>query len=375
MTRKIKNSWWVDFRVEGTRYRKRSPINTERAAKEYESALRQRVVRGEPLTAKAASHAPTFADFSAHWFKTYAVANNKPSTQWSKDVILRNHLVPAFGKFRLDAITGDAVEQYKVAKRAGGLCAKTVNGHLAVLARCLRSGVEWGAFRGGPAIRLLKTAPPPFKFLTREQSAALIAHVHPAWRAMVLLALRTGLRIGELRALRWIDVNLPGKHLMVRRAVVKNVVSTPKNNRERLVPLTDDALDVLGTLTREHELVFHNLAGEYVPEVTCTKALHRQFRRAGLPPFGWHTLRHTFATQLACAGVPLHVIQNLLGHSTIHMTLRYAHVMPSAVSGALAVLNQVWATPPAPPLTGNPWATHAATTTSLAPASGQTWAQ
>src|SRR2546425_7774466 len=81
-TRKIRNSWWVDFRSEGVRYRKRSPENSHAGAKAYELLLRQRLVHGEPLDAHKEDEGPpipTFQEFSEKWYKTYVLTNNKPS--------------------------------------------------------------------------------------------------------------------------------------------------------------------------------------------------------------------------------------------------------------------------------------------------------
>lgn len=114
--RKIRNSWWVDFRIEYKRYRKRSPENSRRGAEAYEVTLRQRLARGESLTPQPLVERPTFADFSDEWFATYAQTNNKPSEQRSKESTLRLHLKPMLGRRRLDDITNRLIEEYKAAK-------------------------------------------------------------------------------------------------------------------------------------------------------------------------------------------------------------------------------------------------------------------
>src|SRR3990167_6560006 len=145
-TRKIRNSWWVDFRFDGLRYRKRSPENSQPGARAYELLLRQRISRGKPLNGRdddPAIPVPTFKEFSEKWYKTYVLTNNKPSAQNSKRYVLRAHLVPFFGRMTLSEITSLHIEQFKGAKLEADLAAQTVNNLLTVLGKCLRCAEEW----------------------------------------------------------------------------------------------------------------------------------------------------------------------------------------------------------------------------------------
>src|SRR5260370_27319321 len=104
--RKLKGSYWVDFRHRGCRYRKRSRLNSQAGAKEDEATLRGRLVRGEALdTRDAVRRDPTFSEFAAHWFDTYVRTNNKPSEVYAKQGILRRFLIPIFGSKRLSQVT------------------------------------------------------------------------------------------------------------------------------------------------------------------------------------------------------------------------------------------------------------------------------
>src|SRR2546428_719704 len=95
--RKLKGSYWVDFRHRGVRYRKRSPLNTRPSARDYEVTLRKRLAAGEPLDEReAVVQDTTFGEFAAHWFETYVRPNNKLSEQCAKEMILRRHLMPRF---------------------------------------------------------------------------------------------------------------------------------------------------------------------------------------------------------------------------------------------------------------------------------------
>lgn len=247
--RKIRNSWWVDFRGEGIRYRRRSPENSQAGAKAYELLLRQRIARGEPLNGHEEDQGPplpTFKEFSEKWYNTYVLTNNKPSGQDSKRASLRAHLVPFFGGMKLPEITSLHIEQFKAAKLESGLLPQTVNNHLTILGKCLRCAEEWGELQHVPKMKSLKVPPQRFDFFSRDESERLLSAIEgPMWYALVLLALRTGLRVSELLGLEWCDIDFDRQLLSLRRSIVRGIVSSPKNNRERHVPLTPQLGQVL----------------------------------------------------------------------------------------------------------------------------------
>jgi integrase len=157
---------------------------------------------------------------------------------------------------------------------------------------------------------------------------------------MIVVGLKTGLRQGELLALRWDDVDLVTGRLVVRRAVARGVVGTPKGRRRREIPLSGEALGVLKAHRHlRGELVFcHEHGGMLEPDRT-NRALWRACRKAALRRIGWHTLRHTFASHLVMRGVPLKAVQELLGHESIQMTMRYSHLTPDVRRDAVELLD------------------------------------
>jgi integrase len=353
-TRRIRNWWWVDFRANHTRYRVRSPENSQAAAKAYEAVLRRRLAAGEPLKpAPPPPTSPTFAEFSAEWFETHVRTNCKPSSQRSRAHVLKNHLVPFFGTSRLTDITTGRAEQYKTAKVREKLSPKTINEHLGILGKCLRDARDWDKPAAHPKLKPLRLQKPSFDCLKEEEAKRLLAAMTSTrWRAMATLALHTGLRRGELFGLRWQDVELENANLVVRQSIVEGIAGPPKNYRERSVPLDQAALDALALMPRTHELVFHRGNGRPLTCSTAQGALHRACLRASLRSIGWHAFRHTFASWLATAGVPVPSIQALLGHSTITMTMRYTHIASSALRDAVSVLD-----PRRPNVSPNFWAT------------------
>ncbi|MDZ4328227.1 MAG: site-specific integrase [Pseudomonas sp.] len=144
---------------------------------------------------------------------------------------------------------------------------------------------------------------------------------------LVLLAINTGLRRGELLSLRWADVDLDGKLLTVR-------AEQAKSGRQRHVPLNAEAHAVLHSWKQQG-----NGDAQIFQPVDVKTAWNSLMRKAGVADFRFHDLRHTFASKLVTKGVDLNTVRELLGHGDIKMTLRYAHLAPAHIAAAVARLS------------------------------------
>ncbi len=214
------------------------------------------------------------------------------------------------------------------------LSKRTVDVSLARLKRMFTLCVDWGLCTQNPAakVRLFREDPKRVRYLTEEEEARLMKACSPYLRQVVTFALHTGMRRGEILGLRWQDVDL-------RNAVATIPAARAKGRRDRYVPLNTDAMDILAAIPTPLDrsaLIFANSAGN----------LNENFRRhwqaaieqSGLEDFRFHDLRHTFASRLVMAGVDLAVLRDLLGHRDFEMTLRYAHLAPSHLRAAVAIL-------------------------------------
>src|SRR5262249_24480479 len=160
--RKIKNSWWIDFRHNHTRYRKRSPENSKAGAEAYEAVIRQKLARGEEIVSskeinKQKEQNQSFEKFAWTWFSSYVVANNKPSAIENKRSILKTTLIPSFGHIPIGQINTMKVEQFKSKMISEGLANKSINNYLTVLNTCIKAAEEWIGLKSVPKIKLLKT--------------------------------------------------------------------------------------------------------------------------------------------------------------------------------------------------------------------------
>ena len=245
--RKLRASWWVDFRHAGTRYRIRCPENSRTGALAYEAELRRRLARGLDLgpaetdEPSQARRSRTFSEHSVHWLGTYVATNNKPSSARDAETILKLHLRPSFGNKACGTISTDDVENFKRKLLNTGRSAKTINNILTVLRSCLKAAEEDKVIDGLPKIKLLRLPPQTFDFLTFEESEKILsAPVPPLWKGAILCALRTGMRRGEICGLQWSDINLATRTLTIRHSLVEGVLGSPKNYKWRVVPIEDE---------------------------------------------------------------------------------------------------------------------------------------
>jgi integrase len=277
-----------------------------------------------------------FGDFTKQWFETHVRTNNKEREQDNKEMILRLHLVPFFGGMKLGDITTAHVERLKGNLLSKGLAGKTVNNCLAVLNKCLHDACDWDLIQKTPRIRLLKVSPQSMDYLTEVEMTRLLSdNVEPQWRLMALCALRTGMRVGELCALNWTNVDFERQQIAVCHSVSKGRLCSPKSNKTRYIPMADDLYAALSQARRKTGTVFPPTEGGYLTHSMTRKALVRMCKRTGLRIIGWHALRHSFASCLVSRGISLYVVQQLLGHSNVTTTMRYSHLAPSTMRDAV----------------------------------------
>lgn len=315
--------------------RRLSPVQTKRGAERYERQRREEILNPTPVRIDA----PTLAEFWGEYVG-YAETNRKAATVLAKKSMMRLHLLPVFGSRKLDEIDRRSLESYKVRKAKEGLAAKTINNQLTALRSILTTARDWGQVEQLPVFEWLKTEKPDFDFFDFDEAERLIAGADPGlWQTMVLVALNTGMRFGELMAWRWDDVDLQARRMRVARNWSAGVISSPKGGRPREAPLNSRVVAALKSWRHlRGELVFCREDGSMIPHAQMTRPLWRACRRAGLRRVGWRVLRHTFASHLVMRGVPLKAVQELMGHATMDMTLRYAHLSPNVSRDAVEAL-------------------------------------
>ena len=277
----------------------------------------------------------SFREFvESHW-KPNLLPTFKRSTSRGYDFQLRKYLVPVFGETNLAAITRQMIQGF-VAQMGQKLAPKSVALAKNCLSKVLSTAMEWGYIESNPAtgVRLPPLAVQEERIaLSPEQLQRLLASLEEPCKSMVLLAALTGLRRGELFALRWGAVDFERKMIRVRESVYEGHFSTPKTRSSiRNIPM-GEALELIFVKLRPKNaaastLVFASEKGTPLyPENILKRVIHPACEHLNLPKVGWHNLRHTSATLLH-EQEPLRVAQAILGHSDLQTTLGYTHALP-----------------------------------------------
>lgn len=278
----------------------------------------------------------TFAEFLAIW-RTLVYPTFKPSTQHGYNVVLRKHL-SEFGGRSLGNLTKMEIQSFVTRKFAQDLGWQTVRNLWIVLSSVLDSAVEYGYLAVNPAHRVKFPPQPPAaerRILTAREFRKLLEELHEPFRTMVALCTLTGLRIGELCALRWQSVDFLGRTLKVSESVFQGKFTRPKGNRERVVPIGKLGCRLLRNyrLTRHptapDDLVFSTATGRPCREAQIGyRVLSPAAERVGLGRITCHHLRHVHSSVLHDLGTPAKIIQKQLGHARVETTLNiYTHAI------------------------------------------------
>lgn len=351
----------------GKRYRigRADAVKPDAARRKAKEILNAAYLGDDPMQDKRNAKAHTLETFVDEVYAPWTEATMRTAAETVRS--LKKNF-PDLQRKKLHEITPWLVEKWRSARLKANAQPATVNRALDNLRAAMARAVEWGFLAENPLAKVKRTktdTAAPIRYLAEgEEAALLIALVDRekriraerasanAWRAergyplhpdlrsctfadhlrpIVLLSLNTGMRRGELFSLDWQDVDLDRAVLTVRGLHAKS-------KKTRHLPLNAVALEAL-TRWREQSqsgLVFPSRTGERLTNVQ--KSWASVLSAAGITSFRWHDLRHHFASKLVMAGVDLNTVRELLGHSTITMTLRYAHLGPEHKAAAVARL-------------------------------------
>jgi integrase len=340
--------WRFRGEYKGKPYSGSSPKanNTKKAAEKLEKDLL------EKLAARVfVGDMPTVMEF-VEKFLGYQATHTAALTQSNQTIHLRQHVVPHIGRMHIDDVHRETVDDLKTRWGKDGAMPRTINARLDTLQTMFSMAEEWRYLATTPTIKRLKVPTDTPRFFTQEEAHAILESAQPQWRSMILVGLRTGLRIGELRGLQWGDIELQRAVLQVRRTDPGRPdmsPNAPKGKRERTVPLTPDAAAALAVIrpakaaARDWVWPAFDWRGKKRlgsrSASGCFHGIRVAIDKAGIvevegDEVAWHTLRHTFASWLVLRGVSLRIVQDLLGHASIRQTERYAHLVPNATHHA-----------------------------------------
>jgi integrase len=325
---------------------KRAPSTSDGLTRSLaEAELRKMIGAIGPIAAR--NERVTIAEVGELLVARLQAMGRKRATIETYESCVRVQLSPFFGNRRLDKIGRREIEQFMAHMARTGRSPKTTLNALGILHSIFEYARREGWVVANPCTLVDKprvdSSNPDIRFLEREELEALLRSVPDddlghVERRMYLTAAMTGMRQGELLALRWRDVDWPARRVRVRRNFVRGEFGTPKSKRSsRSVPLADRVAGELDQLHQEarwrgdDDLVFaHPHTGKPIDRSKLLKRFKAALKRGDVREVRFHDLRHTFGTRMAAQGVPMRALQEMLGHRDFKTTLIYADYAPSA---------------------------------------------
>ena len=327
------------------RYRRDASVQSLLAAEREERRLRTKLAADGAVIIddagdRRSSTTPTFEQVAREYFEVFAPSHLKPTSIAGYQRVVNGVLIPKLGMTPIDRIEPLAIRQIDadlVRRGRSGSTRRNVQSVLRSILRryCVEAGLSR---RAAQAARAAARGRQGDAGDQRRGAREAIAAAEPHERLAIMLGAYAGLRAGELRGLRWCDVDLDDGHLVVRRNLCRGVVSTPKSGHERMVPIVPALRAELEAQKRGRleDPVSRGVRGTLWPEYGLLKAFRSACKRAGVPSYRFHDLRHAFVTGVFRAGGSAPVVQALAGHLHLTTTQRYAHADRSDLAAAMA---------------------------------------
>lgn len=326
--------WWMTITYQRKQVRRSTGTSDRRLAEAVLAKVRVKIVEGRFFDTLE-ERERTFGEMMERYLKERTIRKAPGSIQ--RDQQCLKHLLPYFGGRVLAEITPKLISAYKATRYEKGAAPATLNKELGLMKSAFNVAIrEWEWCRENPVRRIAmeQVHNQIDRWLTADEEKRLL-DASPTWlKEIILFALNTGMRRGEILSLQWRDVDFSRGVLIVMKS---------KNRERRTIPLNSKAFEPL--MAKQAGLpggfVFPSASGTRINAQNLLRAFYAALSRAGIENFRFHDLRHTFATRLAQAGVDLYKVQRLLGHKTSAMTQRYAHHSPESLREGVLILDRM----------------------------------
>lgn len=355
----IKDGRWVTSISTGDRKRKYLHSKTQKEALEKLTKARYEQQQGTLVN----SPRQLLKVYLAWWLDEVYKPTVRLSTYYNRQLAIKNHIIPALGHISLQALTPKDVQAFyakkmrvepkpQAGKKRSALKPQSVKNLHTILHKALDHAVKWGLISRNVCdlVELPASIRQEMQYLTLEQAKCLLeAAKDYKLEALLTLSVTTGIREGELLSLRWSDVDLEKKRLSVRRTlthagtygILESEAKTAAGKRQMVLP--DFVVRALKLHRKEQQVmrqraskwlnenyVFCSRFGNHIQETNLRKKFKKVLAQAQLPNIRFHDLRHSAATILLAMGVHPKIVQEILGHSNIAITLdMYSHVIPT----------------------------------------------
>jgi integrase len=324
--------WVIDISHEGKRVRKSTGTADKKLAEAIQAKVTTQLIEGKWFDLDQ-SKTRTLEEVKGKYLEERS--SHKSPASYKRDKSCFNHLMRLFGNCPLSEITPSRINEYKQS-RLKKADPQTVAKELAVLRNAFNVAIrEWEWCRENPVSRVSMPKAPQgrVRFLSIQQIKDLLDHSEEWFMPVVIVALHTGMRQGNILTLTWDKIDL------FRRLII---LDKTKNGERLTIPINDTLFETLKDLSKVRllscNLLFHR-NGKPFYQNQLRRALKKACDGAGIEDFRFHDLRHTFASLLVQSGENLYTVQRLLGHKDGRMTQRYAHLTHERFVSAVKILD------------------------------------
>jgi integrase len=329
------NVYWMSFTYNNQPYRKSTGARDKTIAQKIYDMLQAKITLGRWHPETIEKEEPQEYNFKELAEKYLNWCSGRQKSYEVKRYVI-NTLLKTYADYMLNDFCNQTIEQLQTDYLSKDYKPASINKITAILKHMFTKAYDWemitdNTLRKIRKVKSVKGENKRLRYLSLDECQTLINACDPHLKPIVITALNTGMRKGEILNLKWNNVDL--RHGFI-------LLDITKNGERREIPINDTLKDVLQGITRRLDIsyVFYdNTTGKPFQDVK--RSFNTACRRAGIKDFHFHDLRHTFASQLVMAGVDLTTVKELLGHKTLTMTLRYAHLAPSHKVAAMQKLD------------------------------------
>lgn len=315
-----RTNWWcMDYR-DAQGHRKQ--IKAGRTKTLADAMLRKRLdeTQKEVILGHKQMTKIKLSDFALGVYCEYMKTNLR---SWYREQRRVRGIIKHFDNKFLNEITSQDIERFKQQRLSYSKPA-TANRDVVRLKNLFKMAIQWGYAVNNPArdVRLMPENNARLRYLTRAEYDRLLIFAPEELKPLITIAIYTGMRKGELTNIKWTDIDFE-----------KGLITVPntKNNQPRYIPMNSIVRDTINNVTKNLNSPYLFVSKYGTQYHGFDDTFRNVLKRAGISGVCWHTLRHSFASWLAEEGATPQELQNLLGHKTLNMVLRYAHLSPNCL--------------------------------------------
>jgi integrase len=353
-----KKKWRAAVMVDGKRITRNFDTKTECSA--WIREMQAQVERG--MTYRKSSI--TLGTFVQQWLSVHKTTL-APKTAMQYEQLVQDYILPQIGKIKLRELKLDSIEAHYTVLQEDGLSPRSVRFVHSILHKCLNDAIRRGyvGYNAAHGATLPRIEPNEMSILDEEEVLRFLITIQgSSHEALYILAIKTGMRRGELLALKWSDLNWKMGTVSIQRQVQRitgqGMVFRPPKTRasRRTIQLGEQTLQTLrdqfercktlqkiaGNIWKEHNLIFPSTVGTPLGGSNVLKDFKSQLEKAGIKEIRFHDLRHTAASLMLNNGVPVLVVSKILGHSKTSTTLDiYGHLIPVMQENAARIMDEI----------------------------------